>query len=138
MLYFTATSAVAVYYMQRQYVSSMQHPVDLSIRNDNQLNNATMLMLTVYNNFKFSLKIRMGKYGEDKKSELVELGFLFDNQRAKYGFDLVKIALIRYKEIYGNFLVKQKFLIPTGDAAASSQWPEKTWGIKLGTITVHK
>ena len=79
----------------------------------------------------------MGKYGEDKKSELIELGFLFDNQRAKYGFDLVKVALVRYKEIYGNFLVKQKFLIPSGDAAAAAQWPEKTWGIKLGTDTSH-
>ena len=79
----------------------------------------------------------MGKYGEDKKSELIELGFLFDNQRAKYGFDLVKVALVRYKEIYGNFLVKQKFLIPTGDAAAAAQWPEKTWGIKLGIISPH-
>ena len=137
-LYFTATLAVAVSDMQCQYVSSMQHPVDLSIRNESKFNNATMLMLTVYNNNKCLLKIRMGKYGEDKKSELVELGFLFDNQRAKYGFDLVKVALIRYKEIYGNFLVKQKFLIPTGDAAASSQWPEKTWGIKLGTRILHE
>ena len=74
----------------------------------------------------------MGKYGEDRKAELLELGFLFDNQRAKYGFELVKTALVRYKEIYGNFLVKQKFLIPSGDAAAAAQWPERTWGIKLG------
>lgn len=78
----------------------------------------------------------MGKYGEDRKAELLELGFLFDNQRAKYGFDLVKTALVRYKEIHGNFLVKQKFLIPSGDAAAAAQWPERTWGIKLGELSV--
>ena len=76
----------------------------------------------------------MGKYGEDKKNEMIALGFMFDNQRAKYGFDLVKCALLKYKEIHGNFLVKQKFLVPSGSGVGGKgmEWPEKTWGIKLG------
>ena len=74
-------------------------------------------------------QIRMGKYGEDRKGEMIDLGFKYDNQRAKYGFDLVKSALLKYKDIHGNFLVKQKFLVPREAA-----WPESTWGIKLGMI----
>lgn len=71
----------------------------------------------------------MGKYGEDRKGEMIDLGFMYDNQRAKYGFELVRSALLKYKEIHGNFLVKQKFLVPSEAA-----WPENTWGIKLGEI----
>ena len=75
----------------------------------------------------------MGKFGEDRKGEMVDLGFMFDNQRAKYGFDLVKSALLKFKEIHGNFLVKQKFLVPMEVA-----WPENTWGIKLGREKIAK
>ena len=74
----------------------------------------------------------MGKYGDDKKEELIALGFLFENQRAKYGFELIKSALIRHREIYGNFLVKQKFRIPSGESFEARNWPEEMWGINLG------
>ena len=76
----------------------------------------------------------MGKYGEDKKDELIALGFLFENQRAKYGYELIKSALIRHREVYGNFLVKQKFRIPSGESLEARSWPEEMWGINLGTV----
>jgi hypothetical protein len=49
--------------------------------------------------------IRMGKYAKDKHVELQALGFMYENQRAKYGFEFVKAALIRYKVEYTRKLI---------------------------------
>jgi hypothetical protein len=43
-------------------------------------------------------------------------------------YNLVKTALLKYKEIYGNMLVKHTFIIPTN----SSDFPEEFWEIRLG------
>ena len=44
----------------------------------------------------------------------------------------VKKALLRYKELYGDFNVKRRFIVPPG----SADWPEDNWGCKLGSIVV--
>lgn len=43
-------------------------------------------------------------------------------------FQKVFDALKRYKELYGDLLVPQPFLVPSD----SSEWPESTWGLRLG------
>ena len=44
----------------------------------------------------------------------------------------VKKALLRYKELYGDFNVKRRFVVTSG----STDWPEDNWGCKLGSIVV--
>ena len=43
-------------------------------------------------------------------------------------YDNVFAALKRYKELYGDLLVPQPFFVPEG----SNEWPENTWGMRLG------
>lgn len=43
-------------------------------------------------------------------------------------FRKVYSGLDTYRKIYGDLLVPQPFTIPTGDP----QWPEDTWGLRLG------
>ena len=43
--------------------------------------------------------------------------------------DLVKRALLAYKDMFGNLLVPAKFTIPESDAL----WERDLWGMKLGT-----
>jgi Helicase associated domain len=43
-------------------------------------------------------------------------------------FQLVYIALKRYKEVYGELHVPQPFVVPEG----AKEWPEPTWGLRLG------
>lgn len=45
-------------------------------------------------------------------------------------YDLVRIALLRFRELYGNTCIKRGFIIPDG----SSEWPEETWGIRLDLV----
>ena len=61
------------------------------------------------------------------RSELEEMGFNFDSQRAAYGWETVKHALLTYKSLYGDLLVPLAFVIPT-----SRDWPEELWDMNLG------
>ena len=63
----------------------------------------------------------------DKKAELIQMGFAFDAIEAR--FELLKLALISYKNKpeFGNLPVNPKFVIPR-----TNDWPEETWGVKLG------
>jgi hypothetical protein len=77
--------------------------------------------------------IRGGRTHADKKKELEAAGFDFAKQvdpRA-VGWEVVKAALLAYKELEGDLLVPQKFVVPHGDPET---WPESTWGVKLGKI----
>ncbi|KAE9300889.1 hypothetical protein PF008_g22900 [Phytophthora fragariae] len=59
--------------------------------------------------------------------DLEEIDFAFD--RSQYKWDhLIKPALRRYFELYGDTDVPQTFRIPTGDVA----WPERLWGFSIG------
>ena len=71
-----------------------------------------------------SRKEKSFKYTRD---ELAEVGFKFNAQRVN-GYELVKLALIRYKEIHGDMLVPAAFIIPNN----SPEWRDETWGIRLG------
>ena len=44
-------------------------------------------------------------------------------------FQKVFAALKKYKEVYGDLLVPQPFVVPEGD---EKKWPEETWGLRLG------
>jgi hypothetical protein len=43
-------------------------------------------------------------------------------------FQKVYVALATYKKLFGDLLVPQPFVVPK----ASSDWPEETWGLRLG------
>lgn len=43
-------------------------------------------------------------------------------------FKVIITALRRYKELYGDLMVPQPFRIPDN----SDEWPEETWGVRLG------
>jgi hypothetical protein len=43
-------------------------------------------------------------------------------------YNLIKTALLKYKGIYGNMLVTERFIIPTN----SSVFPEEFWEMRLG------
>ena len=75
-------------------------------------------------------RIRQLHSHKDKKDDLMSIGFLFANQK-KVNFlndwDLTRLALNRYKEINGNLHIIQRFVVPS-----TPEWPESTWGLKLG------
>ena len=62
--------------------------------------------------------------------KLESIGFEFDGKVAANDarFNTVFNALERYKELNGDLLVPQPFIIPE----ESSEWPEETWGLRLG------
>lgn len=64
------------------------------------------------------------------KEKLQQIGFPLDGKVAANDarFQLVFGALQRYKEIYGDLLVPQPFVVPEN----SKEWPEATWGLRLG------
>ena len=61
------------------------------------------------------------------KESLTEIGFVWDVRSA--GFDNVHAALLKYKEIHGDLLVPQNFIVPTGE---KSGFPKELWGLNLG------
>ena len=69
-----------------------------------------------------------GQYSTNR-TELEEMGFNFDSQRAAYGWETVKRALLTYKSLYGNLLVPKRFVIPKG-----GDWLEDLWDMKLGRV----
>lgn len=75
--------------------------------------------------------VRRGSSYADKRQDLLEIGFDFESQH-KYGYDLVKRGLLRYKEINGHINVPARFQIPDNHI----EWPSELWNIKLGTV-VH-
>ena len=61
---------------------------------------------------------------------LSKLGFRMDAKSASNDIRYQKVydALVRYKELYGDLLVPQPFTVPEN----SDDWPESTWGLRLG------
>lgn len=45
------------------------------------------------------------------------------------GYEFHKRALLKYKELYGDIMVRHKFIIPWIDI-----WQEEMWGLKLGQL----
>lgn len=73
--------------------------------------------------------IRRGSY-KDQREELLAMGFCYDVYEARY--QLVRSALLLYKEMNGNVLVPQGYVVPT----ESDLWPKEILGLKLGMV-VH-
>ena len=80
--------------------------------------------------------IRGGRTHADKKKELEAAGFDFAKQAVgvAIGWEVVKAALLAYKELEGDLLVPPTFVVPHDDPEI---WPESTWGVKLGSIVNH-
>jgi hypothetical protein len=71
--------------------------------------------------------IRSGLAHKDKRKDLISIGFVFDIRDDNY--DLKRRMLLKYKELHGDMLVPQSFVIPSND----NNWPdEEMWGYKLG------
>jgi hypothetical protein len=77
-------------------------------------------------------RIRQGAQYVDKWEELTELGFKYGKQAdpKAAGWDVVKAALLAYKADKNDLKVPKSFVVPSDD----TDWPERTWGIKLGSI----
>ena len=75
--------------------------------------------------------VRRGSSYFNKRSELEALGFDFTTQH-KYGYDLVREGLVRYKELHGHVNVPSRFSIPTDHP----DWRSELGGMNLG-IVVH-
>ena len=70
------------------------------------------------------------KENPEAEQKLMALGFEWDEKEAVNDsrFQKVYSGLQRYKEIYGDLLVPQPFVIPEG----SNDWPQDVWGLRLG------
>lgn len=75
--------------------------------------------------------VRRGSSYFHKRNELEELGFDFNTQH-KYGYDLVREGLVRYKELHGHVNVPSRFSIPNNHI----DWRSDLGGMNLG-IVVH-
>ena len=75
--------------------------------------------------------IRAGDILDEKfeKDDLLSIGFEFESQRKAFSYDLIRSALIQYKEIYGYLLIPGDFKVPSN----TELWPESVWGLQLGT-----
>jgi hypothetical protein len=64
------------------------------------------------------------------EEKLKQIGFETDRKLSANDkrFQAVYLALKRYNEIYGDMLVPQPFVVPS----ESSDWPEESWGLRLG------
>lgn len=80
-------------------------------------------------------RIRQLHSHKDKKEELSSIGFVFSNQK-KINFmgnwEIIKLALGKYKEFNGHLQIIQRFVVPS-----SIEWPEITWGLKLGNFVKY-
>lgn len=70
------------------------------------------------------------KNNPDAKRKLDELGFPLSGKVAANDqrFQKVYDALVTYKKLNGDLLVPQPFVVPE----QSDDWPESTWGLRLG------
>ncbi|CAJ1930515.1 unnamed protein product [Cylindrotheca closterium] len=78
-------------------------------------------------------KLRSPKFlkaNPEAAARLGEIGFVTDSKVSANDirFNNVFTALKRYQEIYGDMLVPQPFTVPN----RSGDWPEETWGLRLG------
>ena len=72
--------------------------------------------------------IRAMRSYPDRKNDILSLGFCYFPLDAKY--ELVKLTLMRFHELNGDFLVPNTFIIPYN----SILWPRESWELKLGLI----
>jgi hypothetical protein len=76
------------------------------------------------------MRIRAGKSWKDKREDLESIGFVFSSQQ--FGYEAIRAALLKYKDLKGNMLVPAKFVVPVNDTT----WPEEIRGKNLGNIVI--
>jgi hypothetical protein len=80
------------------------------------------------------MHIRAGKSHLKKRADLESIGFDFNPQQKRYGYEIIKAALLNYKDINDDMLVPSKFVVP----AANNTWPEEEmWGMNLGFVVMN-
>eukprot|EP00596_Hydrurales_sp_CCMP1899_P006115 CAMPEP_0119052184 /NCGR_PEP_ID=MMETSP1177-20130426/73569_1 /TAXON_ID=2985 /ORGANISM="Ochromonas sp, Strain CCMP1899" /LENGTH=217 /DNA_ID=CAMNT_0007031673 /DNA_START=834 /DNA_END=1484 /DNA_ORIENTATION=- len=79
------------------------------------------------------INIRAGNSWKDKREDLESIGFDFNPQKLRYGYEATKAALLKYKDLKGDMLVPTKFVV----ASDNIIWPEETWGKKLGRDVIN-
>jgi hypothetical protein len=57
---------------------------------------------------------------------LNEMGFIWDVHEERFRRNVE--GIVAYRELHGDFLIPNKFVIPHGDP----RWPSTTWGLKIG------
>jgi hypothetical protein len=65
-----------------------------------------------------------------EREDLKNIGFNFNPVLQIYGYDVVKLALLMYKDLNSNMLVPLGFVVPASDLS----WPKEIWGMSLGMI----
>ncbi|ETW06435.1 hypothetical protein H310_02691 [Aphanomyces invadans] len=66
------------------------------------------------------------KPSTERHKILSDMGFVWNI--LDLSWDTKVLALVKYKQFYGDLLVAYSFRVPTHDVA----WPKETWGLKLG------
>ena len=74
--------------------------------------------------------IKYGRIYAEKREDLIKMGFDFTIVRKRVNFDMIMKALLKYREVYGDILVPQLFVVPSG--GEMSVWPEEMWGLHIG------
>ena len=80
----------------------------------------------------FFREIKRGRSYRHRKDELIAEGFNLDQNthlkfKKKYGSDDIFGALMRYKEINGDFQISTKYIVPS-----TNDWKQEFWGLQLG------
>ena len=80
--------------------------------------------------------IKYGRIYADKKDDLIKMGFDFTIVRRKISFDTIMKVLLKYREVYGDLLVPQSFVVPCDDDDDEGEgvWPEEMWGLHIGAV----
>jgi hypothetical protein len=78
-----------------------------------------------------AISIRRGDSWSKKRADLESIGFDFNPQVQSYRYETIRAALLKYKDLEGDMLVPQKFVVPANDT-----WPKEIWSMKLGTIAM--
>jgi hypothetical protein len=76
--------------------------------------------------------IRCRKNYVSKRADLESIGFEFDTQKQSNRYELVRVALLKNKDINCHLLVPCRLVVPANDIT----WPKETWGMKLGTVVM--
>ncbi|OQR85345.1 hypothetical protein THRCLA_23038 [Thraustotheca clavata] len=78
-----------------------------------------------------NLRSRRDNLLPEYQHELDKLGFVWSKLEDEWQVKLA--ALTTYKNLHGNLLIPQRFVVPTNDR----QWPKDTWSIKLGLMVMN-
>jgi hypothetical protein len=80
------------------------------------------------------MDIRGGRSHVKKRADLESIGFDYNPQQKGYGYEVIKAALLNYKNINGDMLVPSKFVVPADDIKRPE---EEMWGMNLGILVMN-